>query len=71
MVGIVAAPRFQQSNHVMQVRDSVVSDQEGDHDLVVPQRGIWGTAGIGGWNIDKCALPLGCAGADLRSCMPP
>ena len=37
------------------MRERVVSDQEGEHDLVVPQRGIWGTAGIGGWNIDKCA----------------
>jgi hypothetical protein len=41
-----------------------VSDQEGEHDLVVPQRGIWGTAGVGGWNIDKCAAapchPAGC-----------
>lgn len=36
-----------------QVRDGVVSDQEGDHDLVVPQRGIWGTAGVHGLNIDK------------------
>ena len=32
-----------------------MSDREGEHDLVVPQRGIWGTAGVGGWNIDKCA----------------
>lgn len=38
-----------------QVRERVVSDREGEHDLVVPQRGIWGTAGVGGWNIDKCA----------------
>lgn len=37
------------------MRERVVSDQEGEHDLVVPQRGIWGTAGVGGWNIDKCA----------------
>ena len=42
-------------NVSVQVRERVVSDREGEHDLVVPQRGIWGTAGVGGWNIDKCA----------------
>ena len=38
-----------------QIRENVVADAPGDYDLVVPQRGIWGTAGVGGWNIDKCA----------------
>jgi len=46
----VALNNFQ---HLVQVRDKVVSDQEGEHDLVVPQRGIWGTAGVRGMNIDQ------------------
>lgn len=46
----IAINRFE---HLITVRERVVSDVEGDHDLVVPQRGIWGTAGVGGWNIDK------------------
>ena len=39
-----------------QIRENVVADTPGDYDLIVPQRGIWGTAGVGGWNIDKCVL---------------
>jgi hypothetical protein len=40
------------------VRENMVADTSGEYDLVVPQRGIWGTAGVGGWNIDKCVRCL-------------
>lgn len=39
--------------HLIQVRESVVADTPGDYDLVVPQRGVWGSAGVGNWNLDK------------------
>ena len=36
------------------LRSSVVSDTAGKEvEVVAPSRGIWGTAGIGGLNIDK------------------
>ena len=37
----------------MELREAVVSDQHGaELTLVVPSTGIWGTAGIGGKNLD-------------------
>jgi len=38
--------------HLVEVRDTVVSDDRLPQSVVVPQRGIWGTAGINGMNID-------------------
>jgi len=41
---------------LVDVRAAAVGDKPGaEYELVVPQRGIWGTASIGGRNIDKCA----------------
>ena len=41
---------------LVEVRAAAVGDKEGaEYELVVPQRGIWGTASIDGRNIDKCA----------------
>jgi len=37
----------------IQVRHRAVSNTTGAVEIVVPQRGIWGTAGVGGWNIDN------------------
>eukprot|EP00884_Botryococcus_braunii_P021699 jgi/Botrbrau1/8212/Bobra.0392s0010.2 len=38
----------------VQIRTNAVADKpEGSYDLVVPQRGIWGTASINGANIDR------------------
>lgn len=38
----------------MKVRDRVVSDDHGAQLMVkVPKRGIWGTAGINGLNLDQ------------------
>ena len=34
------------------LRENIVSDAGGQLEMVVPQRGIWGTAGIGGANLD-------------------
>ncbi len=31
-----------------------MADAPGEYELVIPQRGIWGTAGVNGWNIDPC-----------------
>ena len=43
---------------LVEVRPAAVGDKEGaEYELVVPQRGIWGTASIDGRNIDKCAAP--------------
>ncbi len=43
---------------LVDVRAAAVGDKPGaEYELVVPQRGIWGTASIGGRNIDKCAPP--------------
>ncbi len=43
---------------LVDVRAAAVGDKPGaEYELVVPQRGIWGTASIGGRNIDKCAAP--------------
>jgi hypothetical protein len=37
----------------VQLRETIVSNVSGAQlTIVVPQRGIWGTAGIGGKNID-------------------
>ena len=48
-----------QLNHLedlIEIRDTAVSDAGGGvHDLTVPNRGIWGTAGFDGLNIDKSA----------------
>ncbi|KAL0024793.1 hypothetical protein WJX79_007618 [Trebouxia sp. C0005] len=45
-----------QLNHLedlIDIRDTAVAEVSGvTYDLTVPQRGIWGTAGIGGLNID-------------------
>ena len=39
----------------LQLRETIVSNVSGAQlTIVVPQRGIWGTAGIGGKNIDGC-----------------
>ena len=39
--------------HKIQVRHNAVSNVTGQMvEILVPQRGIWGTAGVGGWNID-------------------
>ena len=46
-----------------------MADAPGDYELVVPQRGIWGTAGVGGWNIDKCGR-FACIAASLRVTLP-
>ncbi len=38
---------------LVDIRDTAVAEVSGvTYDLTVPQRGIWGTAGIGGLNID-------------------
>jgi hypothetical protein len=35
------------------VRENIIGDEHGKElTIVVPQRGIWGTAGVGGMNID-------------------
>eukprot|EP00873_Tetraselmis_striata_P042505 jgi/Tetstr1/462769/TSEL_007721.t1 len=39
--------------HLVEVRDSVVTNEGVTQTVIVPQRGIWGTAGIGGMNIDR------------------
>jgi len=40
--------------HLVDMRSNVVSHEAGkDMEMVVPSRGIWGTAGIGGLNIDR------------------
>ncbi len=47
---------------------SLTTDANGSAgDLVVPQRGIWGTAGVGGWNIDKCATSLLTLSCSIKS----
>ena len=47
-----------QLNHLedlIEIRDRAVVEVGGlMYNLTVPQRGIWGTAGIGGLNIDRC-----------------
>ena len=44
------------------VRPTAVADQDGgSYTLKVPQRGIWGTASIGGGNIDAYAPQLSSA----------
>ena len=41
---------------LVEVRPWAVADKAGEtYTLVVPQRGIWGTASIDGGNIDRCA----------------
>ena len=43
---------------LVDVRAAAVGDKPGaEYELVVPQRGIWGTASIDGRNIDKRAPP--------------
>ena len=54
-----------QLNHLedlIEIRDACVAEvRGGTYNLTVPQRGIWGTAGIGGLNINTCVfLPLCC-----------
>mmetsp|Transcript_16173 Transcript_16173/g.45066 ORF Transcript_16173/g.45066 Transcript_16173/m.45066 type:complete len:648 (-) Transcript_16173:208-2151(-) len=39
--------------HLVEVRDCVVSNNPTPPPVIVPQRGIWGTAGVGGMNIDS------------------
>lgn len=47
---------------LVDVRAKAVGDKPGaEYELVVPQRGIWGTASIDGRNIDKCGAPPACA----------
>ena len=43
-----------------------MADAPGEYELVVPQRGIWGTAGVNGWNIDPCAAGCSAASFTLR-----
>lgn len=41
---------------LIEVRPFAVADKTGEtYNLVVPQRGIWGTASINGGNIDRSA----------------
>lgn len=40
--------------HLIDLHETVVGDMTGQSlELVIPQRGIWGTASVGGLNIDK------------------
>ncbi|KAK9818128.1 hypothetical protein WJX72_007587 [[Myrmecia] bisecta] len=40
--------------HLVAIRPRVVADEAGNmYELTVPQRGIWGTASVGGGNIDR------------------
>ena len=44
---------------VIEVRPFAVADKAGEtYNLVVPQRGIWGTASINGGNIDRSCTAL-------------
>ena len=52
---------------LVEVRAAAVGDKEGaEYELVVPQRGIWGTASIDGRNIDKRAA----SSCRRRGCWP-
>jgi hypothetical protein len=45
----------------LQLRDSIVGSSSGSElTIEVPNRGIWGTAGIGGKNIDRYAAGCHC-----------
>lgn len=48
--------QLNQYGGLVQIRTNAVADKAGTtYELVVPQRGIWGTASINGANIDQCA----------------
>lgn len=39
---------------LLQLRENIVGREQGKELVMqVPNRGIWGTAGVGGWNIDR------------------
>ena len=52
--------------HLIEIRDTAVADISGvTYDLKVPSKGIWGTAGIGGLNIDRSGVQVWCSAADV------
>ena len=45
---------------LLQLRENIVGREQGKELVMeVPNRGIWGTAGVGGWNIDRAIDNVG------------
>lgn len=62
--------RLNHLESLVEIRDTAVVEVGGRlYNLTVPQRGIWGTAGIDGLNIDRSVCPSVCLSLHMCICL--